>query len=149
MKPRNLQYLSMIAAILFITSTSFAATSAKVYVTATVPPSFRFDAIQHTATYQIGSDDIKRGYIDLPASMTVKVRSNLNADISVFVESSAGSVLIRESGRENFVGNIFSLNIAGYHPNTQVNIQYDLRILLTTDAIEGRHPLIISMIPAI
>jgi len=142
--------IALIIAILLGASSSFAATSAKVHVTATVLPFVSFDAIQHVTTYQVNSDDIKRGYIDLPNSMTVKVRTNLNAGVPVIVENAGvGRVLIRESGRADFVGNTFTLNTADYRPNTQISKNYDSRIVLSADAKDGIYPLIISMAPAI
>lgn len=149
MRPRNSSVIFLMAIILLGTSTSFAATSARVQVTATVLPFVSLNAIQLVKTYQVQQEDIKRGYIDLPNSMSVKVRTNLNADIPVIVENLMGSVLIRESGRVDFVGNVFHLNIAGNRPYTQISRIYDLRILLSADMIDGVYPLNISMTPAI
>lgn len=143
-------FTTLIIAILLSASTSFAATAAKVHVSATVLPFVSFDAVQHVTTYQVKSADIKRGYIDLPNSMTVKVRTNLTTGVSVIVENAGmGRVLIRESGRADFAGNTFTMNTADYRPNTQISKSYDSRILLSADAKDGIYPLIISMAPAI
>jgi hypothetical protein len=139
-----------ITAILSVSSPCFAATSANVHVSATVLPFVSFNAIQNVTSYQVNSDDIKRGYIDLPNSMTVNVKTNLNTAVPVIVENSGGdTVLIRESGRANFVGNTFTLNTTYYRPNTLVSKNYDSRIVLSADARDGIYPLIISMAPAI
>ena len=142
--------LIIIAITLFAASSSLAATSAKVRVTATVLPFVSLDAVQHVRTYQINSDDIKRGYVDLPNSMTVKVRTNLNTGVPVVVENSGDfRILISESGRADFMGSMITLNTSDYRPNTQISKTYDSRIVLSADAKDGIYPLIISMAPAI
>jgi hypothetical protein len=132
------------------TSSSFAAMSASVHISATVLPFVSFNAIQHVTTYQVKSDDIKRGYVDLPNSVTVTVRTNLSSGVPVVVENPGGDrVLIRESGRADFVSNTFTVDTAGYRPNTQISKNYDSRIILPADAKDGIYPLIIAMASAI
>lgn len=142
-------FSALLIAILLGASPSFAATSAKLHVTATVLPFVSFNAIQNVTTYQVNSEDIKRGYIDLPNAVTVNVRTNLNAGIPVMLESlGENRVLISESGRAAFVDSIFTLNTAGYRPNAPISKSYDSRIVLSADAKDGVYPLIISMVPA-
>jgi hypothetical protein len=108
------------------------------------------NAIQKVSTYQINSEDIKRGYIDLPNSITVNVRTNLNAGVPVIVENlGTARVLVRESGRLVFEGSTFTLNTADYRPNTPISRNYDSRIVLSGDVKEGNYPLLISITPAI
>lgn len=128
----------------------FAATSAELQLSATVLPFVSFNAVQHVASYRVNSDDIKKGYVDLPNSVTVKVRTNLGTGVPVTVENSAGgNVLIRESGGADFQGNMFTMDTAGHRPNTPISRSYDFRILLSADAKDGTYPLAISMAPAI
>lgn len=129
---------------------AFAAPSATLQVSANVLPFVSFNAVQHVTSYQVKSDDIKRGYIDLPASMTVSVRTNMNAGVPVFFENAGGaSVLIRESGRTDFIDQLFTLNTDNYRPNTPISKRYDFRVLLSADSKDGTYPLMISMAPTI
>jgi hypothetical protein len=124
--------------------------SAKIHITATVLPFVSFNAIQNIRTYWVDNNDIKRGYIDIPNSVTVNVRTNLNAGVPVIIEHPEGSrVLVRESGRADFVADTFTLNASDYLPNTPIRKNYDFRILLSTDVKDGAYPLIITMAPAI
>ena len=124
--------------------------SAKIHVTATVLPFVSFNAIQHISTYRVNNDDIKRGYIDIPNSMTVNVRTNLNAGVPVILEHpEGGRVLVRENGRADFVANTFTLNTSDYLPNTPVSKNYDFRILLSKDVKDVVYPLSVTMAPAI
>ena len=126
------------------------ASSATLQVGAHVLPFVSFNAVQHVSTYQVKGEDIKRGYIDLPASMTVSVRTNLREGVPVFFENTAGaSVLIRESGRTDFNGHSFTLNTDDYRPNTPISKRYDFRVILSGDAKDGTYPLMISMAPSI
>jgi hypothetical protein len=129
---------------------SFAGTSAKLQVTATVLPFVKFSAVQHVAAYQVSSDDIKRGYIDLPDSLTVNVSTNVNGGVPVVVENwGSGRLLVKESGTGNFSDSSFTLNTAGYRSNTLVSKNYDSRIVLPANSQEGVYQLTISMMPAI
>ena len=151
MKLRNALYITIaFAATILGASLSFAGTSAKLQVTATVLPFVKFSAIQHVATYQVSSADIKRGYIDLPNSMTVNVSTNVNGGVPVFVENwGNGRLLVKESGTGNFLDNSFTLNTAGFRPNTMISKNIDSRVVLPANSQEGVYPLTISMMPAI
>jgi hypothetical protein len=138
------------SATMLAASPSFAGTSAKIQVTATVLPFVKFNAVQHVATYQISSDDIKRGYIDLPDSLTVNVSTNVNGAVPVVVDNGGyGRVLVKESGTGDFSGSSFTLNTAGYRPNTLISKNFDSRVILPANSKEGVYPLTISMMPAI
>jgi hypothetical protein len=127
-----------------------AAPLAKLYVSATVAPFVSFNAVQNVTTYRVNSEDIQRGYLDLPNAITVKVKTNLGAGVPVTVENFGGArVLIKESGRSVFEGDTFTVNTGDYRSNTQISKNYDSRIVLTADAKEGDYPLIISMTPSI
>jgi hypothetical protein len=129
---------------------SIAGTSAKLQVTASVLPFVKFSAVQHVASYTVSSDDIKRGYVDLPDSLTVNVSTNVNGGVPVVVENwGGGRLLVKESGTGNFSDSSFTLNTAGYRPNTLVSKNYDSRVVLPANSQEGIFPLTISMMPAI
>ena len=127
-----------------------AAASAKLHLSATVTPFLSFNAIQNVTTYQINSEDIKRGYVDLPNAITLQVRTNLNAGVPVMVENSGtAKLLFKESGRSGFAGNAFTVDSASYRFNTPIRKSYDSRIILSTDAQEGSFPLLLFITPAI
>ena len=151
MKLRKALYVAIVFAVtMLVASPSFAGTSAKLQVTATVLPFVRFSAVQHVATYQVSSDDIKRGYIDLPHSLTVNVSTNVNGGVPVVVDNWGNNqLLVKESGTGNFSGNSFTLNTAGYRPNTLISKNFDSRVVLSANSQEGVYPLTISMMPAI
>jgi len=129
---------------------AFAASSATLQVTATVLPFVSFQAVQHVATYRVNGDDIKRGYVDLPASVTVNVRTNIAAGVPVAFESAGDAkILIRESGRGEFADGFFTLDTGNYRPNTPISKRYDFRVLIPSEAKDGTYPLAISMAPTI
>ena len=139
-----------IAAILMLSNHTFAATSAKLQVSATVLPFMSFYASQHVTTYQVKSEDLKRGYVDLPNAITVNIRTNLNGGVPVIVDNwGEGKVMVMESGTGNLPVSSFTLYTANNRPNVVVSKNFDSRIVLPADAREGIYPLTISMSPAI
>jgi hypothetical protein len=128
-----------------------AAASAQIHVSATVPPFISLNAIQNVASYSVSSVDIKRGYLDLPNAISIRLRTNLGTGVPISVESALGEakVLIKESGSTEFVGTTFTVPTADHRANLPINKSYDSRIVLTDDSKEGSYPLIISLTPAI
>ena len=151
MKPLKTLHIVIVFAIMMASSYPvFAATTARIQVTATILPYVNFNAAQHVATYHVGSQDLKRGYVDLPNVITVNLRTNVKGGVPVFVESMCeGRLLIKESGTGNFQESSFTLNTAGYRPNTTISKNFDSRIVLPADAREGVYTFNISMTPAI
>ncbi len=151
MKPSKAHHIAVVFAVLLCgICPAFAATSASIHVSATVLPFVSFNAAQHVATYQVSSEDLRRGYVDLPNAITVNVRTNMSGGVPVFVDNwGGGRILVKESGTGNFQENSFTLNTAGYRPNSLISKHYDSRIILPADAREGVYPLTISMSPAI
>ena len=138
------------AAILLVSNPTFAATSARLQVTATVLPFVSFNVTQHVTAYQVKSEDLVRGYIDLPNSITVNVKTNLNGGVPVIVDNwGSNRLLVKESGTENFSDSSFTLNTTGFRPNTLISKNFDSRIILPADAQEGVYPLVITMTPTI
>jgi hypothetical protein len=150
-KLHNALYIvTAFAVVLLASHPGFAATSARIQVSATILPFVSFNATQHVTTYQVKSEDLKRGYIDLPNVITVNLRTNLNGGVPVIVDNwGGGKVLIKESGTGIFSDSSFTLNTAGFRTNTLISKNFDSRIVLPTDAREGVYPLTISMSPAI
>ena len=99
---------------------------------------------------QVRNEDLQRGYIDLPGSITVTLRTNVQKGVNVIVDSwGNGRVLIRECGTGNFADNVFTMNTTGYRTGELINKHYDSRIVLPADVQEGVYPLTISMTPAL
>jgi len=147
---KALYILPAFSAVLLVSHLSFAATSARLQVSATILPFVSFNATQHVTTYQVKSEDLKRGYIDLPNAITVHVKTNMNGGVPVIVDNwGEGKVLVKESGTGIFSGSSFTLNTVGFRPNTSISKNYDSRIVLPADAQEGVYPLNITMTPAI
>ncbi len=151
MKPLKAHHIAIVFAVmLFGTYPAFAATSARLHVSATVLPFVSFNAAQHVTTYQVNSEDLRRGYVDLPNAITVNVRTNINGGVPVIVDNQGGArILVKESGRGSFQGSSFTLDTAGYRPNSLISKNYDSRVILPDDAREGVYPLTISITPAI
>lgn len=124
--------------------------STRLQVSATVLPFLSFNAAQHVTTYQVHSEDLQKGYVDLSNSMTVNIRTNLNGGVPVVIENwGQGKVLVKESGAGNFSGSPFILDTAGCKTGAMISKNYDSRIILPPDAHEGAYTLAISMTPAI
>ena len=61
MNPLKAHHIAIVFAVLLCgTYPAFAATSAKIHVSATVLPFVSFNAAQHVATYQVSSEDLRR-----------------------------------------------------------------------------------------
>ena len=151
MNPLKAHHIAIVFAVmLFCTCPAFAATSARLHVSATVFPFVSFNAAQHIATYQVNSEDLRRGYVDLPNAITVSFRTNISGGVPVFVDNwGGGRILIRESGTGSYQESSFTLNTAGSRPNSFISKKFDSRIILPADAREGVYSLNISMTPAI
>jgi hypothetical protein len=152
MKPLKAHHIAIVFAVLLFGSyPAFAATSARIQVTATILPFLNFNATQHIATYHVSSEDLKRGYVDLPNAITVNVRTNVSGGVPVIVDNwgGGGRVLVKESGTGNFRESSFTLNTAGYRANSLISKNFDSRIVLPADAKEGMYTFNISMTPAI
>jgi hypothetical protein len=148
--PKLSQFAIAFAVVLIGASPTFAATSARIQVSATIIPFVNFNAIQHVATYHVASEDLKRGFVELPNAITVNIRTNVNGGVPVIVENcGGGKILVKESGTVNFQGSSFTLTTAGFRPNSLISKNFDSRIVLPAVAREGVYPLNITMTPAI
>lgn len=150
---RSSTYIEILGIIIFaafLAPPSFAATSAKLHVSATILPYVSFHATQDVTTYQVRNEDLLRGYVDLPSSITVTLRTNVQRGVNVIIDNGGyGKVLIKESGTGNFTDSLLTLNTAGYRPGEQISKHYDSRIVLPADALEGTYPFTIAMTPAL
>ena len=151
MKTAHFYILTAIASILFSSAPCLAAgNSTTVRVSATVLPFVSLAASQRVASYQVRSEDLRRGYVDLPDSLMVNFSTNVNGGVPVSIESAgAGSVLVSESGKGSYVANLFTLNTSGRGAGEKISQGLDTRIMLPADAREGTYPLTIAMTPVI
>lgn len=135
---------------LLIAPCGYAATSARLHVSATVPPYVSLNATQRITSYQVRSEDLQRGYVDLPGAVTVTVKSNLSGGVPIMVDNGgAGRVLLRESGPGSFAEGSLTLATAGFLPYTVITKNLDSRIMLPADAREGVYPFAISVMSAL
>ena len=142
--------MAPLVAMLLVASSCFATTAANIRVTATVLPYMNFNSTQHGTTYQVRSDDLKRGYVDLPQVMTVTVKTNVNREVTFVVSDWRGSnITVRDLNRVNFDGNSFTLNTADYQPGSAISMTIDSRIVLPADTREGVYPFSIVVTPGI
>lgn len=140
----------LVSSIVLSASLCHAGASAKLSVSATVIPFVSFTAIQNVSTYQVNGEDIRRGYVDLPGSITLRVRTNLFTGVPVVVENpGAARILVKESTSSLYGGSPFTLSTSDFHPNTPVSIPCDSRVVLPADAKEGSYPLAFSIIPSL
>lgn len=151
MKTLNKHHILLLfAAFLACASPCLAGTSATLQVGATIKPWMKFNSIQHVATYQVSSDDLKKGYIELTNVITVNLSTNLTKGVRVLVANSGvGEVLLKESGTVDFSASSFTVSSADYRAGTQISKQYDSRITLPADAKVGTYPLTLTLMPTI
>jgi hypothetical protein len=127
-------------------SCCFATVSANLHVNATVLPIVNFNAVQRITNYQVRNEDLLKGYIDLPNSITVTLRTNTNGRIPIIIDNwGIGKILIRESGTADFMETFLTVNASEYRTGEPINRNYDLRIVLPAETQEGIYPLNISM----
>ncbi|NIQ96766.1 MAG: hypothetical protein GWN87_23190 [Desulfuromonadales bacterium] len=134
---------------LCLPATAVAAPSqTRLRVSATVTPWLQFSAQQHVQSFRVDSEDLERGFIDLPRAMTIRVQSNIRHPIAFRVLGTRGwRIKIRESGRGSSTekGNLLLIDVAlaGHATSTSL----DIRILLPEDTQVGRHQLLTTLIP--
>jgi hypothetical protein len=115
-----------------------------------VLPFVSFNAAQRVSNYQVQDVDIKRGYVDLPNAISIDIKTNVAERVPVIIEGGANCrILFKESGTELYSDSTFTVNTAGYRPNSLITKTYDSRIILPADTRKGTYPLVITMMPAI
>jgi hypothetical protein len=145
------QLVGLITVLLALATPVFAGTSATLSVGATIKPWMKFTSTQHVATYQVSSEDLKKGYVDLANVITVNLSTNNSAGVRVLVgNGDGGEVLLKESGTAaEFATSSFTMTPSGYRAGTLISKRYDSRIPLPSDARVGTYPLTLTLMPAI
>ena len=150
MKNANLHMLAVIVSLLLTSVPCLAGSSTQLRVSAKVLPFVSLDVRQRVATYQVRSEDIRMGYVDLPESLTVEFSTNLNGVVPVSIENEGeGMIQVSESGTGRYAGSSFTLNTSGHGTGERIRQRLDTRIILPADAQEGTYPLNLAMTPAI
>ncbi len=122
-----------------------AASSFTVNVHATVLPWLQFSARQNVHTFEVTEDDIRNGYIDLPGSVSIEYRSNMQGEIDLEVLSGGAEWIgIREKGRGLFSETYRLETLQGGAP---VFRTLDVRVILNKETRTGAHPLQLSLAP--
>jgi hypothetical protein len=119
-----------------------ASDKASLWVSATVTPWFKAQAIQQTSSYQVTREDIARGYTDLFAAVSIQFQTNI-IDGKILLQvanSGAEQVLVKQAGTISD-----QLFIALLAENRQEKQTYDLRVVLSPEVVVGTYPLRLSM----
>ncbi len=117
-------------------------------VCAKVLPLLKISTYQHVAQYQVTDHDLKRGYVDLPGSATVRVKTNENKSIGVTVlNEGPEKILVKESGTNNFSDSDGTLKIGQVKRGTETTRILDFRLILPQGVREGTYSLSIALNP--
>ena len=148
MKTTSATILMILAAMLIISSTApaMAATStASLQISVTVRPWLKFKAEQSVQMYRVTSEDIRRGYVDVPASASVTVSTNERRPVTITAAANdEQTILIRESGAANFSQ---SAGVSVPTPGAETVKELDCRIMLAQNTKEGSYPLVVALAP--
>ena len=125
-----------------------ASSSAVIKVSATVLPYMKLHAHQRVALYQVTAVDLERGYVDIPDSATVRIRTNENKTVGVTVSNEGPErILVREAGSAAFHGTDGPLVIGRPQKGIDITRNLDFRLILPKGAKEGLHTLNIAINP--
>lgn len=143
-------YFAMLIAIILFNSPSQSASSAVMQVSATIRPWVVFNAEQHVYRYSVTTTDIQRGYVDLPGSITVDIKTNISKEISVRFDSvNSGKILFKESTTQESFENEYTIRPDIHHPGELISKKIDSRVMLAKNIKEGVYELNVSMSPKI
>jgi len=95
--------------------------------------------------YRVTSEDIRRGYVDVPASASVTVRTNERRPVTITAAANdEQTILIRESGAASFSQ---SAGVSVPTPGAETVKELDCRIMLAQNTKEGSYPLVVALAP--
>lgn len=131
-----------LAALLLTISTPallLAGAETTIQVSAQVLPWLSAEVIQQISAYRVSSDDLKRGYIDLPAALLFRFRSNSSDRIGLRLDSlGPEQVLIKES---DGIGAHLQRQLLSSTSTSPREERLDVRILLPGSFVPGIYPL--------
>lgn len=123
-----------------------ATSAATVQMSATIQPWLRFHVMQNVHAFQVTTEDLQRGFIDIVRSATIEVKTNEQRDLWVGVVNHGPSeVLIKEAASATFARSSGLLNIGRQLPGLANSKDIDCRILLPTGTLEGVYPLSLTL----
>lgn len=118
------------------------AASTSIRVSARILPWLDVSAIPRIASYQVDADAIRRGFIDLPNALSIRLATNLRSEIDLnLISFGPGQVLVADGGRQGSE----LLRIPALAGNQPVTRELDLRVILSSDMKEGSYPLQLSV----
>ncbi|HXV19886.1 MAG TPA: hypothetical protein VD811_02705 [Desulfuromonadales bacterium] len=117
--------------------------SAVVRVQATIRPWLKFSATQPANSYRVTAEDIRRGHIDLPQSITIQMQTNIREEIRFDVASGGPEKILLQTDN----GLTDAVRLAGEHPGLLITRVLDMRIVLPADVHEGIYPLQVALVP--
>jgi len=123
-----------------------ASSTSTITVCANVLPWLKIRAYQHDVQYQVTENDLKQGYVDLPGSATIHIKTNANKSIGVRVSNEGPEkILVRESGAYHFSGADGTLIIAQPQRGTKITKNLDFRLILPKGAKGGTYSLNVAI----
>lgn len=149
MKPLRL-IIAILSTLILSVSQVQAASSGIMHVSATIRPWVVFNGVQHIYSYSVTSADLQRGYVDLPGSITLDIKTNLNKEVTVNIDSENGErILFKESTAGSFSESKYTLNPVSHRPGELITRKIDSRVMLAKNMKEGVYALNVSMSPEI
>jgi hypothetical protein len=130
----------LLLAVLVPAATFGAATT--LHVTTTIQPWLRFSATPLVGFYQVDAAALRRGYVDLPASLEVELSTNLRDGIALGL-ASVGPETIRVLEGGSAASGIMRFDAVT--SNAPVARRFGLRVLLPAGLGEGTYPLRIEV----
>jgi hypothetical protein len=124
------------------------AASAVVQVQATIQPYLRFAVEQQHHSFEVGEQDVRRGYVDLPQSLHIAIRTNAPDRVTVDVACSDHPIIVL-SQRQAEGGHDVTFEAAELHANQLVSKSVDLRVLLAPEMAQGTYPLLLDLSPRV
>lgn len=125
-----------------------AGSSAVVKVSATVLPYMKLHAHQRVATYRVTTDDLRKGFVDLPDSATVRIRTNENKNIALSVSNEGPErIMVREAGAGTYDGADGTVVLGRPQKGMEITRNLDFRLILPEGAKEGSYALNIAITP--
>ena len=118
--------------------------SATVQVRAVIRPWIKFSANQPMTSYEVTSEDIRRGYIDFPQALTFSVQTNIREAIRFEISSGGPERILVKDGQS---GLSEAVHVVGTLPSVLVTRNLDMRVVLAEGTQEGTYPLIVAMAP--
>lgn len=127
---------SMIILLVFSVAELYA-TSATLYVKATILPFVRMDIQQHKTDFVLSLNDLDRNHLDIPFSATVNIDTNVPVLILTLLPSGNEQILASVSGRNNFDNTLEIILSESERFARHVTRDLDFRVLLDKKSQPG------------